>query len=385
MSITPPLEVFCDEAGSTGPALLDEAQRYFAYSSVALAAPEAEELVKELRNRFPVQMPELKAAKLLKTSRGQLLIRELLERVSGRYALVVHDKVLALCAQFYEYIFEPVFKESPWFLYERKLHHFVAMVLYSWFRGRERDAQDALAQFQAYMRSLDDRQAPLLFGRIDMSERLDADPLQYIIRFARATRQEILSDNETLVEDLPAEGRWILDLATTSMWSHLNHWGVMNRPLAVTCDESKPLRANIPEFTGDENDPGIRRARMKSHAGHLGWRWSRPVEFANSMDHAGLQLADVISGVATYAIRADVPPEDNVEFFRTMLQQHTLKACILPDFRLIDPRNKSAAVHAAMLYRFAVKAERGDNLRMGVQEDYQLVEAAWDAGSFRMG
>jgi hypothetical protein len=382
---TQPLDIFCDEAGNTGPAMLDDDQPYFAYSSVAVTELEALELVGEARRRFPVQMPELKAAKLLKTGKGRQLIREILSAAANRYAVSVHDKVLALCAQFYEYVFEPVFQDSPWFLYEKKLHHFVAMVLYAWFKSHERDAQDALRQFQAYMRSLDPQQAPLLFSSIMIHEPLSGEPLQSIIRFARATRELSVADNATLRDELPAEGRWVLDLATTSAFAHLNHWGSQNRPLAITCDESKPLAANIPEFSGDANDPGIRRARMKNHSGNLGWRLSRPVEFANSKGYAALQLADVIAGVAAYAIRRDIPVDPDVQHFRESLQPHTLAACILPDVTLLDPRQKESAVNAAILYRLADKAERSLDPLANIELDYSVAEAAWDSGKFRMG
>ena len=365
--------------------MLDADQRYFAFSSVALSEPEATDLVREARHQFRVQMPELKASKLLKTEVGRQLIRHLLTCVENRYAIAVHDKVMALGAQFYEYVFEPVFKESPWLLYEKRLNHFVAMVLYAWFRSQERDARDALRQFQQYMRSFDYQQAPLLFGQISMSEPLSGEPLQSIIRFARATRRLIVSDNATIPDEMPAEGRWILDLATTSLWAHLNHWGSRNRPLAVTCDESKPLQANVPEFAGDESDPGIRRARMKNHQGHLGWRLSRPMQFSNSMDYAGLQIADVIAGVTAYSIRDDIEMTPDVEFFRKSLQRHSVSACILPDLSMIDPRRKHAAVSAAMLYRLADRAERGEDLLANVELDYFFAEQAWEAGEFRMG
>jgi hypothetical protein len=380
-----PLNIFCDEAGHTGPAMLDKDQRYFAFSSVALSEQEARELVRKARLVCPVQMPELKAAKLLKSSRGRQLIRELLAGAADRYAVVVHDKLLALCAQFYEYIFEPVFKASPWFLYEKKLHHFVAMVLYLWFSGREPDAQQALSQFQAYMRSFDEAQAPLLFGRIAMSESLNRDPLESIVRFARASRELIVADNATLADQLPAEGRWILDLATTSIWTHLNHWGAKERPLAITCDDSRPLLANIPNLTGDDNDPGIRRARMKGHQGHLGWRLYRPVEFTSSTGHTGLQIADVIAGVAAFAIQRDIPADADVTFFRESMAQHALPSCILPNFEVVDLHRKQAAVNAAILYRLAERAELGSDLLFDIESDYEFAENGWDVGTFRMG
>lgn len=379
------LEIFCDEAGNTGPALLDPDQRYFAFSSVSISDREALEIVQDARSQFPVQMPELKAAKLLRTERGRQLSLLILSKVHGRYAVVVHDKILALCAHFYEYVFEPVFRESPWFLYSKKLNLFVAMVLYAWFRTREADAERALTEFQSYLRTLDPDQAPLLFGSVDTSQKVDRDPLDYILRFVRACRHHIVSDNATIPQVLPAGGRWLGDLATTSLWCHLNHWGSKGVPIALTCDVSKPLQAVVNELSGDENDAGIIRAKNKAYSGPLGWRYARPVAFGDSREHSALQIADVIAGLAAYAIREDLPPSRDLDLLRESLHQHCLIQCVLPDFTTIDPTRKEAAVNGAMLYRLAQKAEAGLNLHAGLEADYAFAEAQWDAGGFRMG
>src|SRR5580704_17666754 len=91
------LEIACDEAGHTGPDLLQRDQRMFAFSSVAIGDAEAFELVRKARADHPVQMPEFKATKLLATDRGRKLIAALLTAMDGRYIVSVNDKLLALC------------------------------------------------------------------------------------------------------------------------------------------------------------------------------------------------------------------------------------------------------------------------------------------------
>jgi Protein of unknown function (DUF3800) len=379
MAVDQFLEIFCDEAGHTGSLLLDQAQLYFAFSSIAISDAEAMEIITSARSRFPVQMPELKASKLLRSTRGMLLICEVLGRIKGKYAVVVHDKVMALCAHFFEYIYEPVFSNSPWLLYSKKLHVSVAMILYAWFRVREGDAEQLLIEFQHYLRSLDPAKAPSLFGKGAHSQISDGDPLDWVLRFARACQREIEADNESIRRELPEEGKWLGDLATTSLWAHLNFWGSRGIPIALTCDISKPLIANVDNLTGDESDPGILRARRKSYTGSLGWRLKRPVEFGDSKDHPALELADVIAGAAAFAIRRDIAKTGDIAKLRGALHEHVLPQCILPDFAMFDPNNKQAAVNTSILYRLAQKAERGLDLRVGLEEDYLVAEQAWES------
>lgn len=113
------LDIACDEAGHTGPDLLHKDQRFFAFSSVAISDVEAFEIVSKARTDHPVQMPELKASKLLASQRGRKLIDALLNAVEGRYVVSVSEKLLALCGWLFEYIYEPVYQDDPRLLYLR--------------------------------------------------------------------------------------------------------------------------------------------------------------------------------------------------------------------------------------------------------------------------
>jgi hypothetical protein len=159
------LEIACDEAGHTGPELLDRDQRYFAYSSVAIGDDEAFEIISKARTDHPVQMPELKASALMGSARGRRLVAALLEAMDERYVVSVTDKLLALCGWFFEYIYEPVYQDNPFLLYEKNLHRFVVMYTYIWMTDPESQAQTTIAQFQRYMRSRNPADAPFLFDR----------------------------------------------------------------------------------------------------------------------------------------------------------------------------------------------------------------------------
>jgi hypothetical protein len=147
-----------------------------------------------------VQMPELKASKLLATKRGRQLIAALLRAVEGRYVVSVNDKLLALCGWFFEYIYEPVYQDNPRLLYEKNFHRFVAMYTWLWMTDPASDAKRAIEQFQKYMRSRNPVDAPFLFDnpRPPLSENGTEHPFECVLRFAYGYRDIITADNANL-------------------------------------------------------------------------------------------------------------------------------------------------------------------------------------------
>jgi hypothetical protein len=205
----------------------------------------------------------------------------------GRYVITVHDKLMALCANLYEFIYESVFKDGPWLLYQKNMHRFVSMFTYMWLSEHASEARRAITEFQKYMRSLDPADAPFLFDTVrpPLSGTGTVHPFESVLRFAYGYRHIIIRDNASLRTAVPESLPWTLDLSTTSLWAHLNHWGRTGMLLSVQCDESKPLKVVADKLTGDENDPGIMRARQQGHKQPLGWKLLQPVAFVDSRQH----------------------------------------------------------------------------------------------------
>lgn len=111
----------CDGAEFTGPDLLAKDQRYFAFASVNISDDEEWLLINAARKAHPVQMPELKASKLMASNQGRRLIAHIIQNLSGRFAINACDKLLALCGWVFEYVFEPVFQDNPSIFYEKKI------------------------------------------------------------------------------------------------------------------------------------------------------------------------------------------------------------------------------------------------------------------------
>src|SRR5262249_19088217 len=115
--------------------------------------------------------------------------------------------------------YEPVFRQNTRLLYRKNFHRYVTMVAWCWFTAAEGIAGEAIQQFQKYMRSKNESDAPLLFTRKNLSlaqAHSADDQFELILRFARGYRDIILADNSQIAAELPEAGRWVLDLSATA-------------------------------------------------------------------------------------------------------------------------------------------------------------------------
>jgi hypothetical protein len=106
-SLILPRLISCDDAGYTGPDLLNPDQPFFSYASHDLSLVEADAVITTVRAKYRVQMPELKARKLLRSAQGRTLIADVLDRIYGRHTASLFDKRLSLMSKLFEYIYEP--------------------------------------------------------------------------------------------------------------------------------------------------------------------------------------------------------------------------------------------------------------------------------------
>lgn len=369
-----PLDVFFDESGFTGPRLLDPAQRFFSYASVAITDDEAWTILSRAREDHPVQMPELKASKLLGSTTGAALIADVLDAVEGRYTFVLQDKLLVLCGKVFEYIFEPVFQHDPSLLYRKNLHKFVAMYCFIFFQGPE--GEEAIRQFERFMRTLDPSEAPLLFNPDRLGDMADDDPFKMVVQFAQGYRDIIIADNQRMRVETSDGGKWALDVSIAGLWSLLNHWGATGRPLNVTCDDSKPLKDQVAPLTGGDDDPGIRRALdISGNDEAFGWTLARPIAFGDSRDHPGLQVADLVAGAASRILTQDLNPA--LEGVRSALMRHIHKHSIMPDFDYVQLGTREVDVNWIVLMELGQRAAKGLDPRTGLADFYAAAEKTW--------
>jgi hypothetical protein len=365
-SLVLPRLISCDEAGFTGNDMLKSGQPHFAYASHDLALDEATDLLREARRAFPVQMPELKAALLLKSARGRKLLEFVLSRVQGRYITTLYEKKLSLACKLFEYIYEPVLQSNNMLFYTNNLHRFVAMYLYIQLVGAP--VRKLADEFERFMRSLDPSDAPTLLGS---SPSEAPDPMiGQILRFARGYNVLIAAETRRL--NRSGEGKWILDLTTTAIFSHLAAWGERHDLIEVVCDDSKPLLALGDAFDVMINRPERVRLDAFGKRRAITWNMAKPLAFASSASHPGVELADLLAGVAAAVPRSAGEPA--LQPLAEHVLPHMHEDCILPDFGVLDLSGKEAPVNWLVLEELASRADAGDDPLLGMEEVYAIAK-----------
>lgn len=362
-----PRLISCDESGFSGNDMLGSGQPFFSYASHDLDLHEADDLLKEARTRFPVQMPELKAWKLMKSPRGRELLSFVLDRLDGRYIATIYDKRMSLACKLFEYIYEPVLAKNSLLFYENGLHLFVANYLYMQMLTKGASAETTAAEFESFMRTLDPAAAPTLFGSADGA---GADPLLgQILRFARG--YNVVIANETRALGRSKAGKWVLDLSISAVASHLRNWGGRYPLLDVVCDDSKPIKDLSNAFDNMIGRKDEAFMELGGKRSRLTWNMVGPVRFASSKTHAGIQIADLLAGAAAIVPVAASRPD--LATIAERAEQHLNEECLAPDMTRIDLDQDHALVNWLILENLASRADVGADPLIGMAAMYDVV------------
>jgi hypothetical protein len=365
----PPQSVFCDESGMTGNDLLDPNQAFFTYAGVAVTADRAEEVVRKLVCDHKLQGNELKGRNLVKSGSGRRAVRCLIDEVGRDSHLVIHHKKYALACKFFEYIFEPVLAEQNSIYYEAGFHRFIANLLYFWTEARQESAVQLLADFAAYMRSLDPARVPAFFGQQSIVLAAGADPLSHVGTFCIIHRQKIAEELDGL--DGTPTGKWILDLTSSSLFSILSHLGERGYQLDVFCDDAKPLRGNDIMFEAMVNRTDRAYIRFGEKERLLTFNLARSPRLVRSQDHFGVQVADVLSSALRYALenRQDAEAQGWLDELLPSISDES----VWPDPKALDLKTAEAFTNGVLLHELIDRSLQRQNLFHGIPE---LIAAA---------
>ncbi|MGZ2433905.1 hypothetical protein ACVITL_004586 [Rhizobium pisi] len=366
----PPRLISCDEAGYTGPKLLDDNQPYFAYAAIDLTPEEASDIVSATRAKYHIQAPELKAGLLRKRENWPDIALEILSPLKGRVMVIAADKRLNLAGKTFEYIFEPVLEKMNGLFYHYDLHRFVMNALHRVFFVAGEPVPKLAEELQAFMKSFDPSDAATVFAAAQQDAETN-EILEYVLRFARGYAKIIAEQSEHLQKGVNPVGKWTLDLTTTCLFSLILHgWGHHYESLDVLCDDSKPLQAMSHVFDGFVGNtksaeligPGGKPAPIKANL-------ANPLRFGSSAANPTLQIADIVAGATVDLLQnqKDLSYRKLAQWVIPHMHAHTM----MPDDDFIDLARPKPRMNMAALKELARRADAGENPLNKMDEFYK--------------
>lgn len=357
--------IFFDESGYTGNDLFNDDQPIFVYASVAIKPSQATELVTEMVNRFQLKGSELKGSNLVNRPRGQEAIYWLMERCKNDASIVVANKKYALAGKFYEYIFEPVLQADNSLFYAIGLHKFIATFLYVSLIAQNSNVENILREFQNFMRSQDPEVFQRLFPQKDILIPVN-DPISQIQTFTLCHKDRIMDETNNTGE-IGDIRNWVLELSTTCLFWTLSYWSDRFTKLRVYCDESKPVRDSSATFDSMIGREDIIYMKLGTdQERRLTFNLEGPIEFLDSKESHGIQIADVLSSSISYAYNH--PDEQFSERCVNLAETMLSPLSILPDPTDIDLKQKRPFINAVILNELVDRSVRNESMYDGMSE-----------------
>ncbi len=369
--------IYFDETGFTGNNLLDEQQPVFVYTSVAINEDKAFDLYSEMRSLFGITGSELKGKRLMRSRTGREAASWLLNNCKANVRIVYANKKFALAGKFYEYVFEPVLATNSAGFYQLEFHKFIAMLIYA----SDHHCKDDRLIIEAFSRTMANLDISHLQGILDCEiDNRFSEPMQYIVRFTRCHLDKFAESIGHLQGD-DAVGSWILELSATSLHMLLASWGEDFSALGVYCDMSKPIssaRDIFSAFVGQK-----KRSYVDFGDGSkfpITYNLAVPIGIVDSQEVPGVQIADVISSCASFALRR--PADAMTEKWLSNLDGSFIRP-IVPDWLQLDLERERPFVNLIVLSELVRRSEDGqdplENM-VGIIQDALHSHKMWLAG-----
>ncbi|MEA2206552.1 MAG: hypothetical protein QOE77_3328 [Blastocatellia bacterium] len=349
--------IFCDEAGITGNNLLDPEQRHFAFASVNVADARAKELVAQIIQDHRLQGSELKGSQLVKGAAGQRAIDALVASCLDHIHLSFYNKKYAIACELYSQTFGEIFGENNGIFFALDFNRFIANAIYLGLVTDNPLARAAVSDFQSLMRQKSGGVPDQIFSLSNAA--FSANLFEAIILFCRLNNERIRSAVDPLLND-PSGSKWLLDLSYMAIFNHLTYWAQRHDSVDVYCDKSTPLEdqlTDLDEWIGRQEKIDVTVGTVQ---GRIGFNLLRRVQFADSHNCAGVQLADVFASALCYAVNH---PSD--QYSRSLLQRLApviSEYSLVPDLEEIDIREVKPFVNSSILWQLVERSCRGEDL-----------------------
>jgi hypothetical protein len=374
--------ISCDEAGFTGPQLLNEDQLLFVYAAIDLTPPEAQAIIDKSRMRHRIQAPELKSKVLRKRANWPSIAAEIAQAATGRALVIAFDKRLNLAGKTFEYLFEPVLEENNALFYRSNLHRFLMNALHRVMISSGQGVDSLANELQEFMRSFDPNAAPTLFERGESSDDSSV-VLNCLLRFVRGYAQRIEARTAHLRDGESDIGKWTLDLTNAAVFSLvMRGWGLRYDTIELLCDDSKPLRASTSFFDafverneGVEITDGRRMVPVRANL-------AKPIAFGSSAQHPTLQIADIVAGATADALTS--PSDPAFSLLSDWVSRHLHEEYVLPDDDVIDTRLIEPRVNLAIIRELARRADLGLDPLAGMERVYSDAYARFRSPASRV-
>jgi hypothetical protein len=328
---------------------------------------EAKEFVERVIKDYRVQANELKFQKLIKYNNGRKAITHILKTFHERMKVVVHHKKYNLACKFYEYVFEPTISSNNSLFYNINFHKFIGNLLYLEFQRKNEDAKELFENFYQLMTTKNDEGLDYMFGSSTLTE---------ISPYIDMVRTFCISHRDTINEELESlkgsgEWKWILDLTVTSLAHLLAEWGLQYQQLDVFCDESKPLKEQPIFFNAMVNCKDKKSMEIAGKKHPITFNLAAPIQFVDSKQYPGIQIADVASGIFTYVFKghdADYPEE-----WREYLIKSYSNYSVIPNLEYLDSNQISVQRNFLLLEELVSRSVNQIPLLEEIAEFVQFV------------
>lgn len=233
------MNIYFDDAGSTGNNLLDSDQPVFCYLGVISSAT-IENEVEEIRKKHGYKQGQyMKGASLCGSPRGQSFLIDIWTKFRDMVKFVASEKRLALAAMIFHYTYGTVFEDEKDLLKQSRLGLFFAHLFFGDYVNKiDKRAEELFARFNTFVKCKDNTNISSLV--INMKD----DGSRYYV-FNDFCKQHINDIGNGIDFTRPFDG-WLFDLTATGLYSLLCEFsGNSSEQIHAFCDKSKSLLAQL--------------------------------------------------------------------------------------------------------------------------------------------
>ena len=261
-------------------------------------------------------------------------------------------------------IFEPVLAEKSRLFYAMDFHKFVATVLYLYDAAGHAIGAHVFESFQHLVRDPGTGKVTNLYppNVLNIDEQ---ESLRYMLTFALCHQDRIEAELRAVAASQSYPG-WALELSSTSVHCLLAGWAEERGGLRVYCDDSKPLAGNRELFDVMVGRQDKFYARFGAHGNRsLIYNLAEPVQFVDSKQFAGIQIADIWATSLTYAFRHR---DDEICQRWLEIAEPVIDTVLFPDAQHVDMDAAGPFLNWALLIELSRRSVNGESVTLGIED-----------------